>query len=213
MANGAYNINFYSCAPAAMATPAQPTGSRTATAVNDTLTFSLPEVAWDLAFTAATGGSAPSALTSVVSVSPAVGWAGATSGSFIVNNTGIIPDASNMGMYIYGSLANTQYRNPPTFVVNYAQTGYFEVYTGTTISQGFPRVTVYVDGVKMLDQPTAVSTSYMVPIPPGLHSIMVDNSGGDWTHVDHYSFFPTLDAPPATVNSGMVKPWHGLVKR
>jgi hypothetical protein len=210
MANGAYNINYYSCEPTSAATPAQPISTRTATAVNDTLTFSVPEVAWDLAFTATAGGSSPGPLTSVVSVSPGVAWGAATSGSFVVSNAGIAPDASSLGMYIYGSLANTQYRNPPTFVVNYAQTGYFEVYTGTTMSQGFPRVTVYVDGVKMLDQPTAVSTSYLVTIPPGLHSIMVDNSGGDWTFIDHYSFLPTLAPPPATVRTGTAKPVHGL---
>jgi len=213
MGNGVYDVNFYSCAPTAATAPAQPTGTRTATAVNDTLTFSLPEVAWDLAFTANAGSGAPGALTTPVSVSPAAGWGGATSRSFIINNAGMVPDASSLGMFVYGSQANTQYRNPPTFVVNYSQTGYFEVYTGSTMSQGFPRVTVYVDGVKMLDQATAVSTSYLVTIPPGLHSIMVDNSGGDWTLVDHYSFFPTLAPLPSTAKAGTFKPWHGLVMR
>lgn len=213
MASGPYNLSFYSCAATAATSPAQPVSVRTATAVNDTLTFSLPEVAWDIAFTATSGGNAPSAITSPVSVSPTVGWAAATSPNFIVNNSGTIPDASSLGTLIYGSLANTKYRNPPTFVVNYAQMGYFEVYTGGGMSQGFPRVTVYVDGVKMLDEPAVVSKSYLVTIPPGLHSIMVDNSGGDWTLVDHYSFLPTLAPPPATVRAKSFKPGHDLTKR
>jgi hypothetical protein len=83
-------------------------------------------------------------------------------------------------MFIYGSLANTQYRNPSTFIVNYAQTGYFEVRTAATISAGAPQVTLYLDGVKVLDQAAVINTSYVVVIPPGLHSITVDNLGGDW---------------------------------
>jgi hypothetical protein len=188
MNNGTYTVNFYSCAPAATTAPAQPIGTRTATAVNGVLSFSLPEIAWDIAFTATLSNSIPNALSSLVTVSPTQGWAATTAPVFTVDNTGTTPGASSLGMMIYGSLANTQYRNPPTFIVNYAQAGYFEVRTAATISAGSPRVTVYVDGVKVLDQPAIVNTSYTVSVTPGLHSITVDNLGGDWTQVDHYSF-------------------------
>ncbi|MCF6403079.1 DUF5060 domain-containing protein [Chitinophaga filiformis] len=212
MSNGTYTINFYSCAPAATTAPAQPVATRVATAVNNVLTFGLPELPWDIAFTATLSNSTPNALSAPVSVSPTLGWAATTAPVFTVNNAGITPGTSSLGMFIYGSLANTQYRNPPTFIANYAQTGYFEVRTAATISSGSPRVTVYVDGVKLLDQAAIVNTSYVVVIPPGLHSITVDNLGGDWVQVDHYSFVPSLasgiPAPGQTASARLVEPGY-----
>lgn len=190
MNNGTYTVNFYSCAAADTTAPAQTIGTRTATVTNGVLTFDLPEVSWDIAFTATLGSQA--VLSTPVSVTPTLGWAATTASVFTVDNSGITPGAASLGMFVYGSQANTQYRNPSTFVVNYAQTGYFEVRTAATISQGFPRLTVYVDDVKMLDQDAVVNTSYVVVITPGLHRIKVDNLGGDWTQVDHYSFVPSL---------------------
>jgi hypothetical protein len=113
-------------------------------------------------------------------------------------------------MFIYGSLANTEYRNPPTFTVNYAQAGYFELRTAATISSGFPQITVYVDGMLALDQPALVNTSYSVAIAPGVHEIKVDNSGGDWMQVDHYAFVPSLTSgvpvPSQTAGARTVVP-------
>jgi hypothetical protein len=192
MNNGAYTVNFYSCAAADTTTPAQPIGTLTSNIVGGVLTFSLPEVAWDIAFTAILNNSTPDALSTTVSVTPTQGWAAPTAAAFTVDNAGMTPGAAHLGMFIYGSQANTQYRNPPTFTVNYAQAGYFELRTAETISVGFPRVTVYVDGVVMLDQPAAINTAYTVAITPGLHEITIDNLGGDWMQVDHYSFVPSL---------------------
>jgi hypothetical protein len=213
MNNGTYTVNFYSCAPTAAVAPAQPAGSTTATASNGTLSFSLPEVAWDIAFTATPGNTPPGPITSGVTVTPGAGWGAATLANFTINSAGVItPGTSNLGIFIYGSEANTQYRNPPTFTVNYAQAGYFEVRTAATISPGWPRVTIYVDGVKMLDQPAFINTSYVVTILPGPHNIKVDNLGGDWTQVDHYSFVPSLasppPAPPVTANARTVTPGY-----
>lgn len=213
MNNGTYTINFYSCAPTATTAPAQPVSTLTAAATNGALTFNLPEVAWDIAFTATNNNNPPGAITSTVSVTPQVGWGAATSPSFTISSAGVItPGSSELGTLIYGSQANTQYRNPPAFIVNYAQAGYFEVRTAATTSSGWPRVTIYVDGVKMLDQPAFVNTSYVVTLLPGLHSIMVDNLGGDWVQVDHYSFVPSLasppPAPPATSSARTVTPGY-----
>lgn len=210
MSNGTYTVNFYSCAPADTTAPAQPVDTRVATAANGVLTFDLPELAWDIAYTATLSTS--SVLSSPVSVTPQLGWAATTATVFTVSNSGITPGASSLGMFVYGSQANTQYRNPPTFVVNYAQAGYFEVRTAATISVGFPRVTIYVDGVKMLDQTAVINTSYVVVITPGLHNITVDNLGGDWTQVDHYAFVPSLasglPAPGQTAGARTLTPGY-----
>jgi hypothetical protein len=210
MNNGTYAVNFYSCAPADMTAPAQPVDTRIATATNGVLSFDLPEISWDIAFTVSL--SASDTLSSPVSVTPTLGWAATTASVFTVDNSGITPGASSLGMFVYGSQANTQYRNPSTFVVNYAQTGYFEVRTAATISAGFPRLTIYVDGVKMLDQDAVINTSYVVVITPGSHRITVDNLGGDWTQVEHYSFVPSLasglPAPGQTAGARTVVPGY-----
>ncbi|PSL25458.1 DUF5060 domain-containing protein [Chitinophaga ginsengisoli] len=210
MNNGTYTVNFYSCAPADTTAPAQPVDSRIATATNGVLSFDLPAISWDIAFTV--GLSAPDTLSTAVSVTPTLGWAATTASVFTVSNSGIAPGASSLGMFVYGSQANTQYRNPSTFVVNYAQTGYFEVRTAATISAGFPRLTIYVDGVKMLDQDAVINASYVVVITPGAHRITVDNLGGDWTQVDHYSFVPSLaaglPAPVQTASARTVVPGY-----
>lgn len=190
MQNGAYTLNFYTTAAAASKPSTQPIETRTATAVNGTLTFSLPAIPWDAAFTA-TSGTSPATLTTTVTAVPAAGWGMAPAANFVVSNSGITPDTGTLGMFLYGSLTNLQYRNPPTFVVNYTQTGFFQVTTAASISQGFPHVTVFLDGVNVFDQAASVSTTYTVNIPAGLHSIMVDNLGGDWVQVDHYTFVPT----------------------
>lgn len=210
MNNGTYTVNFYSCAPAGTTAPAQPIVTRTVTVTNGVLTFDLPEVAWDIAFTATLSSSA--VLSSPVTVTPTLGWGATTASVFTVDNNGITPGASSLGMFVYGSQANTQYRNPSTFVVNYAQAGYFEVRTAATISVGSPRLTIYVDDVKMLDQEAVVNTSYVVVITPGLHRIKVDNLGGDWTQVDHYSFVPSLasglPAPGQTASARTLVPGY-----
>jgi hypothetical protein len=185
MNSGTYTVNFYSCAPAATTTPAQPISTLT---VTGPLTFTLPAIDWDIAFTA----TLSNVLSANITVLPELGWAAVTASSFTVDNDGITPGPSHLSNIVYGSLANTQYRNPPTFNVNYAQIGYFEIYTAGSISSGFPQVTIYVDGVKVLDQPATINTSYIVSISAGQHAILVDNSGGDWFQVDHYSFVPSL---------------------
>jgi hypothetical protein len=188
MNDGVYTVNFYSCATATNKTAAQPIETRMATAVNGVLTFSLPAIAWDLAYTVTPAANAPAALSTAVSVTPTQGWSATTAPVFTVDNNGITPGASSLGLFIYGSQANTQYRNPATFVVNYAQQGHFQVHTTNDISSGSPRITTYVDGVKALDEAAAANTTYTVSIPSGLHSIMADNLGGDWVEVDQYSF-------------------------
>jgi hypothetical protein len=196
--NGTYTVNFYSCAPAAAHTAAQPTSSVSANVTNGTLTFALPSVAWDVAFQAVKSTtSTPGALSNPVTFTPTVSWGAATAATFALDGSGTLtPGTSSLGYFVYGSQANTQYRNPPTFNVTYAQDGYFEVRTGSTISSGSPRVTISVDGAVKLDQAAFTSQSYVVTIPAGAHSIKVDNLGIDWFFVDHFSFVPKLDTPP-----------------
>jgi len=193
MQNGAYTLSFYTTAAAATKPSTQPIETRAATAVNGTLTFSLPAITWDAAFTA-TRGSSPAPINTTVTAAPGVGWGTPPAANFVVSNDGVTPGAGSLSMFVYGSLTNLQYRNPPTFVANYTQAGLFQVTTAASISQGFPHVTVYLDGVNVFDQAASVSTTYTVSIPAGLHSIMVDNLGGDWVQVDHYTFAPNISS-------------------
>ncbi len=122
-------------------------------------------------------------------VSPAEGFVKATASDFTIDATGnITPDASNLSQYLFGSTYNTQYRNPPTFHVNYSVNGQFKVITAGSISGSSTKIDIYVDGVLVLDQSAAINTTYSVNITAGAHVIKVDNLGIDWAQISNYTF-------------------------
>ncbi len=79
-----------------------------------------------------------------------------------------------MGQFLFGSVYNTQYHNPPTFSVTYPLSGQFKVSTGSSIGAS-PQINIYVDGVSQLNQNAATNTTYTVNVTAGAHVIKVDN--------------------------------------
>ncbi len=130
-----------------------------------------------------TGGGA-----SDVTITPGANFGAATSSSFAIDANGVItPGPGQLGQYLFGSIYNTQYHNPPTFSVTYPVSGQFQVTTGSSIGT-LPQINISVDGVSQLNQNATINTTYSVNITAGAHTIKVDNLGTDWTTISNYTF-------------------------
>ncbi|MEO5891417.1 MAG: DUF5060 domain-containing protein [Ferruginibacter sp.] len=131
----------------------------------------------------ATGGGASDA-----TIVPAADFGVATSASFTVDATGaIMPAASQLGKFLFGSVYNTQFRVPPVFNVNFPVDGQFKVVTGNSTGTS-PKINIYVDGVMLINMNAAINTTYSVNVAAGAHAIKVDNTGTDWILISNYVF-------------------------
>ena len=138
--------------------------------------------------------------------SPGAGWGAVTASSFTLGSDGnLTPDASQLNQYLYGSVYNTQYRNPPTFTVNYTAAGQFKVATGGAMGTS-PKMSIYLDGNLVLNQNAAINSTYTIAVTAGAHSIKVDNLGTDWVQISSY-IFPNLGSP---VNTYILKSENGM---
>ncbi len=103
----------------------------------------------------------------------------------IFPNGTIFPAIDKLGRYLFGASWNTQYRNPPTFLVDYPQPGQFKVITSGNTGNS-PRIEIWLDGAKILSQPAQINKTYTIDVPTGQHRIFVDNQGTDWIEISAY---------------------------
>ena len=131
-----------------------------------------------------------------LAISPGAGWGQTTASSFTIDAAGnITPSVTQISTYLYGSQWNTNFRNPPTFNVNYTIAGQFKVKTGGTTGQS-PRIAIYLDGILLLDDTApGINKTYSINVPAGQHSIKVDNLGTDWINISGYQFVGVTAAP------------------
>ncbi len=131
-----------------------------------------------------------------LSLMPGSGWGLATANNFTIDAAGnISPSVTQMSTYLYGNQWNTQFRNPPSFNVNYTNTGQFRVKTGANIGQS-PNISIYLDGVLTFSAPSAnANQTYSINVPAGQHTIKIDNLGTDWINIAAYEFSGIAAAP------------------
>lgn len=123
-----------------------------------------------------------------LSLTPTLGgWGVLADTSFTIANGQVTPTGASLAAFLYGSQWNTQYRRPPVFYVNFPASGQFRVKTGSETGQA-PKIAIWLDGVKLLDQNAAAGQTYSINVPAGQHSIRVDNTGTDWITVASYTF-------------------------
>lgn len=123
-----------------------------------------------------------------LSFSPGGGWGVIGEDSIFIDRDGVfVPANPTLGRFLYGSQWNTQFRSPPVFSVDYPTVGAFSVRTSTTTGNS-PEITIWLDGMLLLQQNAAIGTTYSVNIPAGKHIIKVDNSGTDWISISAYTF-------------------------
>jgi hypothetical protein len=148
-------------------------------------------VAAAVPFHAANMAPAPAGVSGVPAdllMTPTQGWGAQSDTSFTINSDGSVTSAGvGLGQFLYGSEWNTQNRRPPIFYVNYPVSGQFKVRTGSDTGQS-PKIVIWVDGIKVLEQNAAVNQTFTVNISAGQHAIKVDNSGTDWITISSYTF-------------------------
>jgi hypothetical protein len=144
--------------------------------------------------------------TADLNFSPGSDWGIAPANTFTVAADGTLtPAAAQLCKFVYGSVWNTQNRNPPTFTVSYPVAGQFRVSTAGSIGNN-ARISIYLDGNLVLDQAAAINSTYSINVAAGAHSIKVDNLGTDWLQVTSY-IFTNLGSP---VNTYVVKSQDGM---
>jgi hypothetical protein len=111
----------------------------------------------------------------------------------------LTPAAAKVLYLIHGELHRSKFGRGPTFRVTLAKPGEFVVRVNSVTPAG-ARLTIDLDGKEVLrrqlpdrdGQPHPSAGEYAedvaVPLPPGEHTIRVDNLGGDWMSVDRYVF-------------------------
>lgn len=121
-----------------------------------------------------------------LTISPSAGWAAATAANFTIDASGnITPTATQLGQYLYGSVYNTQYKNPPVFTVTYPVAGQFKVVVNNISTA--PQLHIYLDG-KDTAFNTVANATYFINVSAGNHTIKVDNTGTDWMNISSYVF-------------------------
>jgi hypothetical protein len=138
-------------------------------------------------------------INSDISAIPMADWGQPTEANFTVTSAGL--SQGRLGQYLYGSSFNTQFRNPPTFAVNYPTEGQFKVRTAGNTGQS-PRISIYIDGILQLDVAANINQIYSITVPAGAHNIKVDNLGSDWIQISEYIFTSIGGAP---VNAYILK--------
>lgn len=115
-------------------------------------------------------------------------WGMSPANQFTLSHNGLInPSTINLSKFLYGTAFNIEYRNPPTFFVNYDEVGEFKVVVGNEISTS-PRLQIWLNGIKRLDQIVNTNATYSINVPQGEHQIFIDNKGIDWMRVAEYIF-------------------------
>lgn len=123
-----------------------------------------------------------------LSISPGADWGKSPASAFTVNPDGSLsPNSSQLSRYLYGSIYNTSFRNPPTFTITYPVSGQFKIITGGSSGTN-PKIDIYVDGILQLEQVASANSTYSVTINSGTHTIKVDNSGTDWILISQFVF-------------------------
>ncbi len=123
-----------------------------------------------------------------LTLTPALGWGGMGTPEITIDENGQVePSSTSLGQYLYGSSWNTQYRSPPSFSINMLDDGTFSVRTAGSAGTS-PKIAIYLDGTKVLEEPGQTNKIYSIEVPAGSHTIKVDNTGTDWITISSYIF-------------------------
>jgi len=121
-----------------------------------------------------------------LSISPSLDFGVLGDSLIIINEDGsTTPKAPKLGQYLYGSVWNTQYRNPPSFEFTSEVPGQFSVRTGTAQGGG-ARITIHLNDDIILDEAFEANQNFTIDIPAGQNLVMVENPGRDWATISAY---------------------------
>lgn len=116
--------------------------------------------------------------------------------TFAVSSGGEFTPAERLAKVLHGVVNHPTLHNPPTFQVDYAQSGQFVVDVAGVSGHGGAKLKVYRDDQLLVDRDfadTSPSTdnitefdgAYPIDVPAGRHAIRVVNDGKDWMYVSY----------------------------
>ncbi|MEW6355319.1 MAG: cellulase family glycosylhydrolase [Planctomycetota bacterium] len=109
-----------------------------------------------------------------------------------VKNDGTLDPPDLISNFPHGIRHHKDLHNPQTFRVNFPEAGTFNVYVGGVSGHGGATLKIVLDGEVKLDKPftdaskedtqmmTEYNGCYSVDVPPGEHTITLENTGTDW---------------------------------
>ncbi|NDJ62877.1 MAG: DUF5060 domain-containing protein [Chloroflexi bacterium] len=106
----------------------------------------------------------------------------------LIAQDGVRPGVEQVSAYLYGTLYNSQRRQPQRYRVTAPRDTYFEVGISTVSERAMARLFVQVDGqrsAEMIVRPGGGDVALRVPLLAGEHDILLDNTGDDWLEIDY----------------------------
>ncbi len=131
---------------------------------------------------------------------PGSGWAPSKTTHFTVKPSGIVQGVGGMSAYLQGSGGNHAMFPFADFAVDYVSDGKFAVRFNQMTAQGI-NVTISLDGKPMGNitkppspgapgqprQDPTLNATLEISVPAGPHTIHLENTGGDWAHIQDFS--------------------------
>jgi len=141
-------------------------------------------------------------------VFPTKSWGKNITGSFHVSPNGMIENKEHIPSFLFGE-RKSEFRNPPTFNINYKNGGRFIIHVNHVSMNGLLKI--YVDDTLVLEKPLPLgpgegewewselrdewdiyqglyNKEYGIDIPAGAHQIRIENDGDDWIEIIKYNF-------------------------
>ena len=133
-----------------------------------------------------------------ITIYPSLGWVKPAVNVFKIEVDGKVTNVSQLSSFIHGK-AHPELKNNPTFIVSLPYGGEAVIHVNS-VSRSGATLDVYVDDLlvesrvfKDIDgkndaEAEEYNLDVKVAVPPGLHKLRFDNSGGDWLTFDYVKF-------------------------
>ncbi len=133
-----------------------------------------------------------------ITIYPSLGWAKPEVNVFKIEVDGKVANVSQLSSFIHGK-AHPELKNNPTFVVSLPYGGEAVIHVNS-VSKSGATLDVYIDDLlvesrvfKDVDgkndaEAGEYNLDVKVAVPPGVHKLRFDNSGGDWLTFDYIKF-------------------------
>lgn len=133
-----------------------------------------------------------------ITLYPNLGWVKPEANVFRINIDGTVTNISQLSSFIHGR-AHPELRNNPTFIVSPPYGGEAIIHINS-VSRSGAVLDIYVDDslvrrevFKDIDgkndgEAGEYDLDVKIEVPPGLHEVKIDNSGGDWFTFDYVKF-------------------------
>jgi hypothetical protein len=133
-----------------------------------------------------------------ITVYPSLGWVKPEANVFKIDVDGRVANISQLSSFIHGK-AHPELKNNPTFIVSVPYGGEAIIHVNS-VSRSGATLDLYIDNLlakrevfgdidgKNDAEAGEYDLDVEVAVPPGVHEVRLDNSGGDWLTFDYVKF-------------------------